>query len=164
MNPNKSPGPDGFHPRVLKELAHELSETLAMIFDKSLQQGIIPEDWRDAQVTPPFKKGEKANPSNYRPVSLTSILCNVMEGIVRDKVMKQHSLLTSCQHGFVTTNLLSALEDWTEMLHTGVSIDAIYLDFLTAFDSVPLVKLKALGINGQALGWIRAFLRDRRQL
>ena len=63
--------------------------------------------------------------------------------------------------------MLSALEDWTEMLDTGVPVDAIYLEFSTAFDSVPherlLVKLKALGINGQALGWIRAFLRDRRQ-
>ena len=91
LNLNKSPGPDGFHPRVLKEPAHELSETLAMIFDISLQEGIklIPEDWRDAHVTPLFKKGgEKANPSNYRPVSLTSIVCKVMEGIVRDKVMQ----------------------------------------------------------------------------
>ena len=92
-----------------------------------------------------------------------------MEGIVRDKVMQhlsEHSLLTSCQHGFVTersctTNLLTALEDWTEMLDRGVPVDAIYLDFSKAFDLVPhersLVKLKALGINGQALGWIREF-------
>ena len=87
--------------------------------------------------------------------------------------LSEHSLLTSCQHGFVTgrsctTNMLSALEDWTEMLDMGVPVVAIYLDFWTAFDSVAheilLVKLKALGIDGQALGWIRAFfLRDRRQ-
>ena len=69
MNLNKSPRLDG-----LKKPARELSEPLAMIFDKSLQEVIIPEDWRDAQVTPLFKKGEKANPSNYRPVSLTSIV------------------------------------------------------------------------------------------
>ena len=101
--------------------------------------------------------------------------CKVIEGIVRDKIMQhlsEHSLLTSCQHDFVTgqsctTNLLSALEDWTEMLDTGVPVDAIYLDFSTAFDSVPLerllLKLEALGINGQALGWFRTFFKDRRQ-
>ena len=71
-----------------------------MIFDISFQEGIIPEDWRDAQVTPLYKKDEKANPSNYRSVSLTSIVCKVMEGFVRDKVtqhLSEHSLLTSCQ-------------------------------------------------------------------
>ena len=74
--------------------------------------------------------------------------------------LSEHSLLTSCQHGFVkgrscTTNLLSALEDWTEMLDTGVHLDAIYLDFSKAFDLMPherlFVKLKALGINGQSI-------------
>ena len=63
--------------------------------------------------------------------------------------------------------MLSALEDWTEMLDTGVSIDAIYLDFSKAFGSVPherlLLKLKAQGINGQLLAWFRAFFKDRRQ-
>ena len=175
LDPNKSPGPDGFHPRLLKELAQELSPSLSLIFEKSLLEGVIPDDWKDAQVTPLFKKGEKANPSNYRPVSLTSIVCKLMESIIRDKVMQhlsENDLLTNCQHGFVagrscTTNLLSTLEDWTSLLDIGVPVDAVYLDFSKAFDSVPherlLIKLKALGIEGQALGWIRAFLNNRRQ-
>lgn len=175
LNPNKSPGPDGFHPRVLKELAAELSEPLALVFEKSLRNGILPSDWKEAQVTPLFKKGERCSPGNYRPISLTSVVCKVMEGIVRDKVIEhltENRLLSECQHGFVsgrscTTNLIATLEDWTDMLDEGSAVDAIYLDFAKAFDSVPherlLRKLEALGIEGQILQWIRDFLIGRRQ-
>jgi hypothetical protein len=98
-----------------------------------------------------------------------------MEGIVRDKVIEhltENRLLSECQHGFVsgrscTTNLIATLEDWTDMLDEGSAVDAIYLDFAKAFDSVPherlLGKLEALGIEGQILQWIRDFLIGRRQ-
>ena len=175
LNPNKSPGPDGFHPRILKELAQELAQPLAVIFQKSLHEGVLPVDWKEAQVTPLFKKGEKDVPGNYRPVSLTSVVCKVLESIVRERVMGHltaNNLLSGCQHGFVsgrscTTNLLSTLETWTLMIDEGSSVDAIYLDFAKAFDSVPherlLKKVEALGIEGDTLQWIRDFLVGRRQ-
>ena len=75
LNPNKSPGNDGFHPKVLKELSKELGEAVAIIFQKSHDTGKLPKDWKEAQVTPIFKKGDKSEPGNYRPVSLTSVLC-----------------------------------------------------------------------------------------
>lgn len=59
LNPNKSSGPDGFHPRILKEFAYE---PLALVFQKSLQESVLPSDWKEAQVTPLFKKGEKDKP------------------------------------------------------------------------------------------------------
>ena len=175
LNPNKSPGNDGFHPKVLKELSKELGEAVAIIFQKSHDTGKLPKDWKEAQVTPIFKKGDKSEPGNYRPVSLTSVLCKVMEGIIRDNVinhLKRNKLLSDCQHGFIsgrscTTNLLATLNDWTEILDTGSPIDAVYLDFSKAFDSVPhirlLTKLESYGVTGNTLHWIKDFLVGRKQ-
>ena len=88
LNPCKSPGPDGFHPLVHKELAEELAEPVALIFSKSLAEGKLTESWKDANITPLFKKGDKSRPGNYHPVSLTSVLGKVMESIIRDKVVE----------------------------------------------------------------------------
>eukprot|EP00061_Rhincodon_typus_P000354 g11423.t1 len=64
---NKSPGPDGLHPSVLKEIAEEIVEALVVIFQKSLESGRIPEDWKIANVTPLFKKELRQKTENYRP-------------------------------------------------------------------------------------------------
>ena len=69
LNPNKSPGPNGFHPRVLKEIAVQLAEPLALVFEKSLWEGDLCSDWKEAQVRPVFKKEEKSSLVIYRPVS-----------------------------------------------------------------------------------------------
>ncbi|KAF7247351.1 hypothetical protein EYD10_06815 [Varanus komodoensis] len=71
INTFKSPGPDEFHPRVIKELVEEFSEPLAIIFDKSWKTGEVPDNWRMANIDPIFKKGGKGEPGNYRPVSLS---------------------------------------------------------------------------------------------
>jgi hypothetical protein len=175
LNPNKSCGPDGFHPRLLRELASELAGPLTVFFQKTLSEGVLPPDWKEAQVKPLFKKGDKSSPGNYRPVSLTSVVCKLMESIVRDRVIDHltvNNLLSECQHGFIagrscTTNLLSTLDDWTRILDEGEPVDAVYLDFAKAFDSVPhermLRKVQALGIGGNVLQWIRDFLVGRRQ-
>ena len=131
--------------------------------------------WKDANVSPIFKKGEKSNPGNYRPISLTSIVCKLMESIIRDEIMKhltENELLSTCQHGFVpkrscVTNLLETLDNWTESLDSGKPVDAVYLDFAKAFDSVPhqrlLTKVKSYGIKGRVGAWIADFLTNRRQ-
>ena len=84
LNGNKSQGPDGMHPRILKELAEELSYPLYKIFKRSISEGKIPDKWREAEVRAIFKKGKKTEPGNYRPVSLTSIICKVLEGFLRN--------------------------------------------------------------------------------
>lgn len=76
---DKSPGPDLIHPRVLHELAETLSTPLFILFNASLNEGIVPHQWKTSTVTPIFKKGDKADPANYRPVSLTSVLCKILE-------------------------------------------------------------------------------------
>ena len=70
---NPNPNPDTIPPTVLKELSHQISPILEIIFNKSLQTGQVPNDWKEANVAPIFKKGDKHNPSNYRHISLTCI-------------------------------------------------------------------------------------------
>ncbi len=163
------------HPRVLSELAEELAEPLCIIFQKSLDAKTLPQQWKDANVTALFKKGKRGIPGNYRPISLTSIVCKIMESLIRDQLMRhmlENDLLVDCQHGFLpgrscSTNLLAALDAWTESLDLGISIDIVYLDFAKAFDSVPherlLTKLEGYGVKGDVLAWIGQFLHGRRQ-
>ena len=173
LNRFKESGPDNIHPHVLKETS--VCVPLSMIFKESLEVGETPEDWRSANVTPIFKKGDRNDPANYRPVSLTSQVCKVLESIVREKMfehLKSNNLLSNEQHGFregrsCLSNLLTTLEDWTNILEDGDCVDVAYLDFRKAFDLVShnhlLLKLKKHGINGQILNWIKAFLENRKQ-
>ena len=125
---NKAPGIDSVGTRMLLELSEEISVTVAELFTKSLESGDVPHDWKMANVTAVYKKGKKSSPSNYRPVSLTVILCKVFESIMRDSIIKhleKHKLVTGSQHGFVRnksclTNLLIFMEEVTNYLDSGV--------------------------------------------
>ena len=175
LNKYKSSGPDNIHPHILREAASSICVPLSMIYEDSLEVGETPEDWRTANVTPIFKKGDRNNPANYRPVSLTSQVCKVLESIVRERVIEHlnsNNLLSEEQHGFregrsCLSNLLTTLEDWTSILDDKDCVDVAYLDFSKAFDLVShkhlLLKLKNYGINGQIGNWIKAFLENRKQ-
>ena len=104
LKPDKSPGPDSIHPRLLKNISKEISIPLSIIFNKSLETNKIPVEWKKARVSAIFKKGDKSQAGNYRPVSLTSVVCKVMEKIVRDHIMDYmttNNLLTEKQYGFM---------------------------------------------------------------
>ena len=88
LRSSAAPGPDGICPRVLQGVVEAITGPLAIIYTRSMEEGIVPTDWRTANITPIFKKGSKSAAGNYRPVSLTSILCRVMEAIVRDMIME----------------------------------------------------------------------------
>ena len=128
-----------------------------------------------AYVSPIFRKGARNKAENYRPISLTSILCILMESFVKDSIMTHtaENLFSSEQYGFIngrstTTQLLSYLDKCTDTIVSGGVVDTIYFDFAKAFDSVPHErlpgKLKSYGINGKILEWIKAFLSNRRQI
>ncbi|KFV79883.1 RNA-directed DNA polymerase from mobile element jockey, partial [Struthio camelus australis] len=85
---HKSMGPDGMHPRVLRELADVMARPLSIVLERSWRTGEVPEDWKKANVTPAFKKGKKEEPGNYRPVSLTSIPGKVMEQLLLEVIFK----------------------------------------------------------------------------
>jgi hypothetical protein len=175
LNPNKSPGPDKVHPRILRELSSELANPLCILFSRSVDEGLVPSMWKQACITPLFKKGSKKSPGNYRPVSLTPILCKVMERLVRDSIVKHlktNELLADEQHGFISgrscvTQLLETVEDWTKIIDDRGGLDVVYFDFMKAFDTVPHCrlahKLRAYGIQGKVLDWVKAFLKQRTQ-
>ena len=168
-------GPDGLGPRILKELQEGLAPVLAHVFRRSLAEGTVPADWKKANVTPIFKKGSKGDPGNYRPVSLTSVACKLMESILRDAVtdhLDRNRLIRRSQHGFTkgrscATNLLEFLEKVTLAADEGMAMDVVFLDFAKAFDKVPrerlLKKLHAHGVRGKLLSWVREWLTDRTQ-
>ena len=128
-----------------------------------------------AHITAIFKKGNRHLPSNYRPVSLTAIASKVMESLVRTALvthMRDNGLFAAQQHGFVeerscTTQLISTLDSWTKTLDEGQRFDAIFMDFMKAFDTVPrqrlLCKFRGYGIDGELLAWIESFINNRRQ-
>lgn len=163
------------HPKFIKETAKCISIPITTIFNKSMDSMKIPEMWKLANVTPLHKKGPKHQVSNYRPISLTSIICKTMEKFIRDALtehMENNQLFTPHQHGFrkgrsCVTQLIEVLDDWTEKLDHHNAIDAIYLDFQKAFDTVPhkrlIHKLRGYGITGNLLGWIKNFLNERKQ-
>ena len=100
---HKAPGPDGLSARVLKECSSEISPILVLIYNETLAQGTVLDDWRQANVAPIFKKGEKYDAANYRPVSLTCICCKTLEHIIVSNINKHlafESILADCQHGF----------------------------------------------------------------
>ena len=172
---DKSPGPDKIHPRLLKELANALKKPLTILFNYSMENMYVPTEWREAVISAIFKKGNKSLAGNYRPVSLTSIICKIMETLVRDSVieyMNKNKLFTNKQYGFISKRstslqLLEVLDQWTEALDEGKNIDCIYMDYQKAFDTVPhrrlLGKLETYGIKNPILGWIKGFLGDRKQ-
>ena len=82
INPNKSPGPDGLHPKALKELTNVITEPLTIICNASKDTGIFPNIWKLGNIVALFKKGAKTDLGNYRPVILTSIICKLMEKLV----------------------------------------------------------------------------------
>jgi len=173
--PSKSMGADGVHPSVLRYCAEALAPALVHIFKLSIAKGRVPDKWKIGNITSIFKKGSRSCPANYRPVSLTSILCKVMEGLIREVMMQylvSNNLLASQQHGFVpkkacVTNLLETIDSVTSELASGRPVDLVYLDFSKAFDTVPhkrlLLKLAAYGIDDQLCAWVRDFLSNRKQ-
>ena len=175
MKDNKSPGVDGIPPKLLMETVEQISIPLARVLNLALKEGVVPFEWKEANIIPLFKKGSRNKSESYRPVSLTSVICKLLERLIKDHMVDflvKHKLLNSSQHGFLKarsclTNMLCFLEEITKWIDVGSPVDIIYLDFQKAFDKVPhqrlLLKLKAHGIGDSITDWIEQWLTDRRQ-
>ena len=175
LNPHKAAGPDKFKPIALQTLHKELAPILQLIFQRSLDTGKLPDIWKGATVSPIFKKGEKSDPTNYRPISLTCVLCKVLAHIVASSVAKHFTeldILYDLQHGFrekrsCETQLIMLVDELAKNMQMGKPTDLILLDFSKAFDKVAhenlILKLHQYGIRGDTLNWIKDFLDNRKQ-
>ena len=175
LSPHKAAGPDKFKPIVLQTLHKELAPILQLIFQRSIDTGKIPDIWKEANVSPIYKKGEKSDPSNYRPISLTCVLCKILEHIVASSLVKHFTELDifyEMQHGFrekrsCETQLIMLIDELAKNMQMGKQTDLILLDFSKAFDKVAheklLLKLHHYGIRGDTLKWIKDFLDNRKQ-
>ena len=175
INVNKSIGPDDIHPRILFELADLLLAPITTLLNRSIQGEELPADWKLQFVSPIYKKGQRSRAENYRPISLTCILCKMLESMVRSEVLTHllaTGVLSKRQFGFIngrstTLQLLHFLDTCAQSIVQGKVVDTIYFDFKKAFDMVPhkrlIAKLEAYGIRGKVLKWIEEFLSGREQ-
>ena len=173
LDANSSVGPDGIQPRFLKSLAPNLCSPLANMFNTSLREGELPAKWLNSIVVPIYKKGVRCEPLNYRPVSLTSVVCKTLERIIV-KYLNNHlitnSLLDQNQFGFrsgrsTSDQLLLTYNDVSLLTDIGMTVDLIFFDFSKAFDKVChrilLDKLRCIGVPEEHLCWIEYFISFR---
>jgi hypothetical protein len=126
---DSAPGPDRVWTKVLHRLADTIAAPLAVIFAKLLDEGNVPQIWKDALVCPIFKKGKKGDAANYRPVSLTCVLGKVMEKVMRDPIRGDQQQQTCWEY----------LEKLTELLDKGENFDSVPKERL-------LRKLEGVGV------------------
>ena len=177
LKASSTPGPDKIPPLLVKRVGCHLVTPLTILFRKSVSTGLLPDDWKKADVIPIFKNNRKPHdPASYRPISMTSVFCKMLERIIikyLNEYFDRFNLFNHQQHGFLKgkstlTNLLETskyLIDLTDV--RGNNVDIIYLDLAKAFDTVSHVKLlekiKQCGVGGNLLEWINNFLSNRRQ-
>ena len=142
LDGSKACGPDGMSPAVSKHCAKELAPSLVTLFNLSIKQSKAPTSWKLANVIPVHKKGDRDPVSNYRPISLLSIVSKMMEKFIHNHVnIITNNLICSEQHSFIkgkscSTQLTGVYHEIGSYLDSSIQTDIIYLDFSKAFDSV----------------------------
>ena len=175
LDVRKAMGPDGVNGWILKECADQLVKPIYEMVMHSLISGELPIEWKSANIIPIYKGGRKEDPLNYRPISLTSILCKICEHVIRKrwiKFLEDNKMISGSQFGFqqgksCVTNLLSFYSRVTDIIQEREGwVDCIYLDLKKAFDRVPhkrlLYKLEHCGgVRGSLLEWMKNYLEGR---
>ena len=160
---------------MLKNCKDELSYPIWKIWRESLDTGEIAPEFKYQVITPVHKKGSRAIPPNYRPISLTSHLIKIFERVLRIEIvafLEKNKILCRNQHGFqkgrsCLTQLLNHVDNILQNFLRGNDTDAIYLDYAKAFDKVDhsllIEKLHSYGIRGKLLTWLTTYLNNRIQ-
>ena len=175
LNANKAAGPDDLHGKLLKNTVKKSALLIHAIFQCSIESGVIPEAWKKAIISPVYKKSDRSDPANYKPVSLTCISCKILEHIINRPILDhldKHNILADAQHGFRKrrsgkTQLLLTCHDLASVVNGGGQVDMLVLDFAKAFDNVAhrrlLSKVAEYGICENRHRWITSFLEGRTQ-
>ena len=150
LDKRKATGPDGVSNWILRECSDQLADKIQKLIRSSLEEGIVPPDWKCANIVPIYKGGNKSEPTNYRPVSLTSVIAKLCETVIKDRWMKyleEFNVLTEQQFGFregrsCTSNLISFYTRIADVLQEREGwVDCAYFDLKKAFDKVPHKRL-----------------------
>ena len=175
LNTSKASGPDQINPTLLKEASAQLCKPLSKLFNNSLTSGKFPESWKEANVTPIYKKDDPSLVNNYRPISLLNILGKVMERCVFKHVynyLQSKSIISQLQSGFqpkdsTINQLLDVSNQFGKALDEGKEIRVVFCDISKAFDRVwhagLIKKLESIGIKNNLLLWFSDYLKHRRQ-
>jgi hypothetical protein len=170
---NKAQGIDGIPTIIYRNLADVVAPSLTMMFNLSIQSGIIPSEWKWANIIPVFKKGDAHSVTNYRPISLLPIIGKILEKCIHTYIYNiLLNDISKQQHGFMrnrstNTQLVDFYDQVFQNIDNSKQVDIIYLDFSKAFDCIPhsllIHKLKMFGFSGTLLSWITNYLTDRKQ-
>jgi len=175
LKSNKSPGADNISPKILKEISTDIIGPLAYIFNLSFTSGVVPDSLKLAKVIPVFKKGDRTQAGNYRPISLLTVFDKILEKLMCKRLcnfLELHHTLYDFQFGFrkhhsTVLALMEVLDTIYEHLDKREHIVGIYLDLQKAFDTVNhdilLYKLSNYGIRGVVQQWFKSYLTGRKQ-
>jgi hypothetical protein len=175
IDTSKATGPDGISPKLLYEAGVTIVPSLTHLINLSLSLAKVPQNWKIANVIPLFKKGDKFDTNNYRPVSLLSCVSKILERVVFKHLynyLRDNGLLSPNQSGFQqgdsTVNQLSYLyHTFCEALDKKKDVHIVFCDISKAFDRVwhegLIYKLQRIGINGCLLHWLKNYLSERFQ-
>ena len=175
LDPNKAAGPDLIHNKLIIKAKDYISEPLSILFTRSINESKFPKDWKRAHITPVFKKGDKHQCVNYRPISLLSNIGKLLERIVQEHIFEylmHNGLLTVNQSGFIRKDstvyqLLTIYDDICKSLDNQEVTQAIFFDISKAFERVwhrgLLRKLYGIGIRNDIFSWLKDYLKDRTQ-
>lgn len=166
-------GPDLIPAFLIRDCAGVFCAPLHILFNLILKTSTFPDIWKTSRVSPVFKKGNRNDVNNYRPVAIINNFSKAFEFILHDHISYYTSrLFTVSQHGFMpgrstTTNLTCVTQFISESLDQRCQVDVIYTDFSKAFDrlnhSILTDKLKLFGFSTPLVGLFRSYLSGRRQ-
>jgi len=172
---SSSKGHDNLCTSIIKNCCDELAQPLAHIFNKSMSDGIVPDDLKIAKIIPIYKSDDKKVVSNYRPISVLPAFSKILEKIIYNRLLdfiSQNDILSKNQYGFrknISTSM--ALIDLVDKISTSIENNeytiGIFLDLAKAFDTVNhnilLSKLYHYGIRGIPYEWFKNYLTNRHQ-
>ena len=175
MKDKLTAGYDDIPKSLVKECIHLIKGPLIHIYNVSLRSGVFPDDWKLAKVKPLYKKWDRYDIQNYRPISIISVFVKLLERLMFNRLIPflyKNKILTEAQNGFrkgkcVETAIQSYIETIQEALDKGIHSIGIFIDLTKAYDTlnhkVLLEKLLSYGIKGITNIWFKSFLTNRRQ-